>query len=77
MVSYCKGVCSNAEHSKRLRYGTTNEHGQPAKFCSRCGFFKFIDEIRCHCCGNLFRTSPQNYAGRRYNKKDEVIKRID
>ncbi len=77
MVSYCKGVCSHDEHFKRLRYGITNEQGVPAKYCSKCRVFKFIEEIRCHCCGVLFRTSPQNYRGRRYNKKDEVLKRIE
>lgn len=77
MVSYCKDLCLHEKYFKRLRYGITNEEGLPVKFCSRCRIFKYSDELRCHCCGTIFRTSPQNYAGRRHNKKDDVLKRIE
>jgi len=57
MGLYCKGICVDFKGSSMpnfLRY----KSGQ--KGCTACSMLLEIDEVRCPCCGVVFRTRARN-----------------
>ena len=50
-MNLCKNMC--------LRFDRASKHDINAKFCGKCNYHIFTDEVFCQCCKAKYRTSKR------------------
>lgn len=58
MVQACKGICDSFSNIQKSNggIGGVNAYTNGQKRCKRCGYYKVTTDLRCGCCGGLFKT---------------------